>query len=251
VKLEAHGSVALLRMQAGKANSIGPEFLSRFNALLDQVDEEDPAALVLVGEKRSFSAGLALPELMGKSRDEMGAFMELFNRTMQRVFEQPRPCVAAINGHAIAGGCVLAMQADLRVMARGDFSIGLNEVALGIGLPTIVLESFRIQVSEKALRRMAQFGELVRSEDALALGVVDEVVDHDAVEERALALAQKAVADCGRAGFVHVKRLIRRPVIQAVEAWGTQDNEAWLDSFFGSDAMDRIGAVVARFSKKG
>src|SRR3989442_13757482 len=139
MQLERVGEVMVLRMRAGKANAIGPAWLDRMETLLDDVLAARGGALVITGYEGFFSAGLDLPALDALDERAMGSFMSGFSRTMLRIFELPLPVVAAVNGHAIAGGCVLALQADVRIGAASDFRIGLNEGQLGIGLPALGL----------------------------------------------------------------------------------------------------------------
>src|SRR5438128_5571675 len=149
MRIERQGSVALLRLESGKVNAIGPDFIAGLNGLLDQL--ADAGAAVITGRGGTFSAGLDLPALVDLDRESMYRFIEQFNALMLRIFELPIPLVAAVNGHAIAGGCVLALQADLRLVADRDARIGLNETQLGIGLPAVVLETLRCQVPPQSL----------------------------------------------------------------------------------------------------
>jgi enoyl-CoA hydratase len=144
MNIERSGEVAVLRMNAGKANAIGPAFLQQLGAQLDALG--DARALVITGYQAFFSAGLDLPALLALDQDQMSAFIASFGASMLRVFELPLPVVAAVNGHAVAGGCVLAVQCDHRMMADTNGRIGLKEVALGIGLPPVVVETLRSQV---------------------------------------------------------------------------------------------------------
>jgi enoyl-CoA hydratase len=119
MELEVQDGVALLVMRAPKANAIGEAWLARMDEILAQLEVDAPAAMVMTGEGRAFSAGLNLPEIIELDRRGLQRFILSFSRTMLRVFSLPWPVVAAVNGHAIAGGCVLAMQADERIMAEG------------------------------------------------------------------------------------------------------------------------------------
>src|SRR5207249_7628146 len=123
------------------------------------------------------------------------------------------PVVAAVNGHAIAGGCVLALQADVRIGARADFRMGLNEVQLGIALPAVVLETLRAQVPPQSLLPIALEGRLFPPHEALALGLLHEVVPKESLEQRAAERALE-LASLPRQAFAAVKSAIRAPVAE-------------------------------------
>ena len=176
MEIQTTSGIAVLPMRAGKANAIGSAFLDRLSAQLDAVESSRASALVLTGEGTAFSAGLDLPELAGLDRSGLERFIRRFSEVMLRVFTLPVPVVAAINGHAIAGGCVLALQADVRLAAAGDYRIGLNEVQIGLGLPAVVLETLRCQVSPASLSPVALEGRLLAPEEALGFGLVEAVV---------------------------------------------------------------------------
>ena len=123
MQLESIEDIAVVRLDAGKANAMNPAFFAGFSRLLDQLEASTRAAVVIVGAANAFSAGLDLPSLLPLDRDTMRSFIGLFEATMLRVFQIPRPVVAAVNGHAIAGGCVLALQADVRIAAAGTLLV--------------------------------------------------------------------------------------------------------------------------------
>src|SRR2546421_6043713 len=222
MQLERVGEAMLLRMRAGKANAMGPAWLERMEALLDEALAARARALVITGYEAFFSAGLDLPTLDGLDDRAMGSFMSGFSRTMLRIFELPMPVVAAVNGHAIAGGCVLALQADVRIGAVSDLRIGLNEVQLGIGLPYLVLETLRAQVPTPSLLPIAQEGRLFSPDEAAAVGLLHEVVPPDQFEQRALGRAME-LGTLPSAAFGAVKLGLRAPVGQRIRELQEQD----------------------------
>ncbi len=249
MQIELDQGIAILRMNAGKANAIGPVFLQRLDGLLDELTAGDARAAVLIGYDKFFSAGLDLPSLVALDRAGMAAFMRHFGDTMMRVFNLQMPVVAAINGHAVAGGCVLALMADVRLMAAGNGRIGLNEVQLGIGLPAEVVEPLRLQLPPASWLPIALAGKLVLPDEALRLGLVQQVVDADELLGKATALAAE-LAEAPRAGFAQIKAALRRPTVTAVARNGAQEAEWWLDTWFDAAAQARIQAAVARLAAR-
>ena len=249
MELERVGEAMVLRMRAGKANAINPAFLDRMNSLLDDALAARARALVITGYDSFFSAGLDLPALDALDERAMGAFMTGFSRTMLRLFELPLPVVAAVNGHAIAGGCVLALQADVRIGAGSDLRIGLNEVQLGIGLPYLVLETLRAQVSPPSLLPIAQEGRLFSPDEAVAVGLLHEVVPPDQFEQRALGRAME-LGTLPSAAFGAVKLGLRSPVGQRIRELQEQDAGRWTQLWSSDEGRERRRRAIERLTRK-
>src|SRR3954464_10332292 len=241
MSLEFAEEVAILRMDFGKANAIGDAFLQKMSALLEEVAARKARALVLTGDGRTFCAGLDLPALLDRGAEEIGAFVDRFSTFMLRVFELPIPVVAAIDGHAVAGGCVLALQTDFRVMSAG--TIGLNEVRIGVALPAVVLETLRLQVSPSSLRTIALEGRLFEPDAALHIGLVDEVVGPDRLIPRALEKAREMAA-LPAVSFARIKHSLRAPVAEAARRAAETDKKAWASGFASPEAQAILREVV-------
>jgi len=245
--LEFTEQVAVLRMDFGKANAIGEAFLERMSALLDEVSGRKARALVLTGDGRIFCAGLDLPALLDRSAEEIAGFMDRFSTFMLRLFEMPIPVVAAVDGHAVAGGCVLALQTDFRFMSGG--TIGLNEVRIGVGLPAVVLETLKLQVSARALRTIALEGRLFEPDAALHIGLVDEVVGPDRLILSALEKAREMGA-LPAVSFARIKHSLRAPVAEAARRAAEIDKKSWAGGFASPEAQKILREVVERLRKK-
>jgi enoyl-CoA hydratase len=167
---------------------------------------------------------------------------------MMRIFELPIPLVAAVNGHAVAGGCVLALQADVRIGADRDARIGLNEVQLGIGLPAAVTETLRWQVPGSSLAAIALEGRLFSPREALQLGVLHELVPEPELLDRALQRAA-ALAALPPAGVRMVKQSLRRPAAAAARAQEGAEADRWLDTWFSPDSQARLRETVSRLRR--
>jgi enoyl-CoA hydratase len=236
--------VTTIRIEGGKANAMTSDLLDTIERAIDDFERSPARAAVITGYDRFFSAGLALPKLVDLDRPAMHVFIERFARSAMRVFACEKPIVAAINGHAIAGGCVLALMCDRRVIVDDPaVRIGLNEAALGIGLPAIVIEPLRAQVPAASLVPIALEGRLFSPADARTVGLVDEVVPASEVIARASAQAAALAANPGEA-VAQIKRALRSPIIDAVTRTATVETERWLDTWFAPEAQVRLRAAV-------
>jgi enoyl-CoA hydratase len=245
MEVEQQGEIAVLRLRAGKANAMDETFLRGLAQLFDQLENTSARAAVLTGYESFFSAGLALPSLLGLGRDKLRSFVRVFEGTMRRVFGCPLPVVAAVNGHAIAGGCVLALQCDVRIMADTGAKIGLNEVQLGIGLPSVAIAPLRLAVPPSSLVPVALEGRLFSAAEAKQLGLVDEVTSAAQLISRAV---ERAGSFSGgtREAVATIKRSLRRPALEAMEQQSAEELEGWLDTWFSAACQGRISKAVER-----
>jgi len=143
---------------------------------LQELRDAQNEPVFLTGDGDAFSAGLNLKELSTLDVDGMSTFLHALEELVKALYEHPAPVVAYVNGHAIAGGCVLALAADVRVMtAREGVRIGLNEVALGLRFPPLTFAMVRARLGTPAVERVLLEAELYRAPEAKALGIVDVI----------------------------------------------------------------------------
>ncbi|HET9597890.1 MAG TPA: enoyl-CoA hydratase/isomerase family protein [Anaeromyxobacteraceae bacterium] len=246
IEVEWRDAVAVVRMRHGKVNAIGPAFLAELGRALDACAAA--RALVLTADGPTFSAGLDLPLLVDLDREAMRGFMRAFSDGMLRLFELPAPVIAAVNGHAIAGGCVLALQADVRLAADGPGLMGLNETQLGLGLPAVVLHPLLLAIPPASFAPVALEGTLVPPRRALELGLVHEVVPPAELLPRALERAARLAA-LPPAGVRRVKELARRGVSHRIREDGAAELDRWVDDWFAPETRERVRGAVARLGK--
>ncbi|HVV85211.1 MAG TPA: enoyl-CoA hydratase/isomerase family protein [Kofleriaceae bacterium] len=252
IELRDDDGIAVMTMAAGRANAIDGPFLDGLADGLDRAVRERPRALVLTGAGSTFSAGLALPTLIELDRGALREVMHRFTRVMRQVLELPLPTVAAINGPAIAGGCVLALMCDQRVMvgdgAKGAPRIGLNESQLGIGLPAVVVEVARHKLPATSFVAVALAGALFEARRALDFGLIDEVATAADLAERAMTRA-RAMTASGPDAYAQIKQAWNRPIVDAIAGTDEPALEAWLDTWFSADGQARLRAIVSWLKK--
>jgi enoyl-CoA hydratase len=233
--------VTVLRMAHGKANAIDLELLAALSNNLHRLREAP--AVVLTGTDTIFSAGVNLFRVVDGGRAYLDRFLPALRKTFNELMAFPRPLVAAVNGHAIAGGCILVETADHRVMTSGTGRIGLTEMLVGVPFPVDAIEIVRLATGGGPLGRLVNLAETMPAQRAIEVGLVDELAEPDAVVARAVEVATALAAIPPRT-FDLVKRELRAPFWDALESRsGHFDGE--VDAAWKSDAALRsIAAYV-------
>jgi enoyl-CoA hydratase len=183
--------ILTLRLAHGKASALDVELL---DALLHELNSvtDDVHAVILTGTGSIFSAGVDLFRLTREGADYVRHFLPRLSRSLRALFTFPKPVIAAVNGHAIAGGCVIALACDIRLMAEGPGTIGVPELLVGVPFPTVPLEIVRFAVPRQKLQSLIYTGRTLSAPEALAAGIVDELGAPDALLTRAQELARGA-----------------------------------------------------------
>jgi enoyl-CoA hydratase len=215
VQFELRDSVAVVRIDDGKVNALSPALVEALLAQLPRAQKE-AKALLLVGRPGSFSAGFDLKVMFGgpeAATDLLRKGSELF----MRLYEHPQPVVAAVTGHAIAGGVLLAASCDLRIGTEGPFKIGLNEISAGMPVPILAHSLARDRLDPRRLTESVLGARMYDPVEAVTVGWLDRVADPEAVEEQALELAA-ALAKLPAQPYARTKASLRRQTIDHVRA---------------------------------
>lgn len=241
--------IAVLTLAHGKANALDIEFCDALAARFADLRKADVKAIVLTGQGKIFSAGVDLKRLSGGGADYVRRFLPALHRLYDAVFFHPKPVVAAVNGHAIAGGAVLACCADRRIMARDIGRIGVTEILVGVPFPALAFEIVRFAVPPRYLPEFTLSGATYATDEALQRGWVDEVAEPDELVEDAMAVAQE-LAMLSPAAFGQTKMQIRQPVIERLQRSGEATDKAVTEIWTAPETLGRVRDYVARTLKK-
>jgi enoyl-CoA hydratase/carnithine racemase len=195
-----------------------------------------------------FSGGLDLPELLQLGPPELRAMWTGFFSMVRAIATSPVPVAAALTGHSPAGGTVLAVFADYRIMSAGAYKIGLNEVQVGLPVPEVLMRGLTHLVGARQAERLAVAGLLLSPEDALRLGMVDEVAPLDEVVPRAVAWAADLLTRPPQA-MAATRRLARRPLAEAFDSLDETAMDGVVAAWAAPEAQATLQAIAARLGK--
>jgi enoyl-CoA hydratase/carnithine racemase len=244
---EDHDGVVRLRLASGTGNPLTPELLSELRDATAELHARPPRALVLDGGAgKLFSGGFDVPTIATYDRPALSAFFGGFLTLVDRLLVLPCPTVVAIHGSAIAGGFILSLAFDLRVVARGPLKLGLSEVDLGIAVPAGTQVLLAERTSPQVARRLSVTGDTIGAEEAARLGYADFLAE-DAQAE-ALALAQKLAQKPG-AGAMVTRTFSAEALRQRVAAADAAFLEPFLDTWLSPPAQHCLKTLAARLTR--
>lgn len=243
IRREQAGTTAVVTMTHGRVNAMDLELCDQLIQAFDDLTQDDTVgAIVLTGEGRAFSAGVDLKRILTGGDGYTRQFVERLSQCFLAALAVPKPVVAALNGHAIAGGCVLAAACDHVIAADGNARIGLTELQVGVPFPTSALEIVRARLGPSTAR--AVFGASTYAPRAAAeLGFVDEVVAADELMDAAHAVAER-LGSVPSSTYALAKRQLLTPVQAAVAAGTASFDPQVADLWAAEDIRARMSSVL-------
>ena len=251
VRLEAQGPLTVLRLDKPRANAIDEPLVDELREAVRALgaDESVRGVLLASAHPKVFCPGLDLRTLIDYERDDMKRFMLRFAEAVWALYGLQKPVVAAVAGHAVAGGCILALTADHRVLRKGGAEMGLNEVRIGLPLPWSVSVLLRTSVPAASLSRVALLGKNFADEEARAAGLADELADAEGFEQRCLErLAEYAEKDA--LAFGTTKTYLRAPALATMEAHEEARISDFLDGWFSEPTRKRMREMVDALTRR-
>ena len=213
---ETRGDVEFVRLERGAVNALDLEMLAALEEGLEDIERSPARAVVLTGAGRCFSAGVDLLRVLDGGADYAAAFVPRVASCFRRLFAFPKPVVAAVNGHAIAGGCVLVCACDHRILSEGGGTIGVPELLVGVSWPAHALEIVRYALAPFRAQELVYSGRTMGAAEALRAGLVDETIEPDGLIEAAVDSAER-LASIPAAAFRRAKLQLRSPALDLAD----------------------------------
>ena len=241
----ASNGVVVLTLDRPRANAFSPELVEELRAKLRA--SSSACAIVFASSQKIFSGGWDLTIVGELERPAMADFVAGYTDLVRDVFACEAPTVAALPGHAIAGGLIFAASADERIAADGGATLGLSEVALAVPIPAALYEIFRFVLGDRGAERLAAGGENLTLDRAEALGLVDRIVPPGELLDRAVERAY-ALGERPRPAHAEIKRRSRAEALARFDA--ARRDDPFVDYWFRPEARARIAALVEKLRRK-
>jgi len=246
--IDYQDKVAILKLNKGITNSLNLEFIKNISEHLQDIKEESSiSSLVITSKnKKFFSIGFDIPELYELDREGMNRFYKNYNRLCLDLYTFPKPTVASITGHAIAGGCILTLCCDTRLIADGRKLMGLNEVKLGVPVPYPGDCILKQLVGTRNARDVMETGEFYETDDLLRMGMVDLVLPLDKVLPKSIEKA-RILGERPSMAFRTIKRNRVEVIESHIKKYLEEKEEIFLDCWFSSEARKQLKEAIKKF----
>jgi Delta3-Delta2-enoyl-CoA isomerase len=245
VEVELNDGIATVVLERGKVNAINPIVVEELSATFGALQNDAAAsAVVLTGSGKFFSFGFDIPEFLSYTRDEFTDFVASFTTLYRNLFIFPKPLVAALNGHAIAAGCMVALACDRAIMVGGSAKISLNEIAFGSSVFAGSTEMLQFRIGSRA-SEVVYSGAMYSPAEAQEIGLVAEVVAPEALSDRAREIAGE-LASRRPAAFAGIKSLLRKPVADAMAGREAASINEFVDIWYSEPTWTNLRSITIR-----
>ncbi len=248
ISIEYQEGVALIRLNRSVINEIGPDLVKALGGTLDKVKDDPQVSGVVLSSAnhKFFSIGLDLPSLLDITKEDFALFWKAFNGLCLNLFTFPKPTVAAITGHATAGGCVLALCCDYRMIAEGKKMMGLNEIRLGVPVPYVADCILRNTLEVSKARDIMESGQLYPPPALIEMGLVDQVLPLDRVLPEATQKAE-LLGSHPRQAFAVIKSNRVLPVKTEILERLEEKEKQFVECWYSDEARGRLKEAMKRF----
>ena len=250
IKTDINGNIGIISIDRPPVNAINPELVSALSNAIDSFKSNNSIkGVILEGRSGIFSAGLDITHLFPKDCYYIENFWKDFSKLLVNMFSYPKPLYSSIGGHCPAGGTVMVIMTDYRIMENGKYVIGLNEVDVGLTVPYGIGMVFQYVVGKRNAEELLLKAKLISPSEALRVGLVDELCDSETILD--LTLERISVASSLYSPQQQeTKKILREKTLSIVEKNFNRDTQLILDSWFSESGQKRLEALYKKLSRK-
>jgi enoyl-CoA hydratase/carnithine racemase len=246
VRVDRSAELGIVTLDRGRVNALnGPTVRELSECLARLAEDESVRGLILTGAGKFFSFGFDIPEFLGFTKEAFVDYLTSFTDFYTQVFVFPKPVVAAVNGHAIAGGCMVAMACDVRLMTSGKGKISLNEITFGASVFAGCVAMLKHWVGGRNAERILFSGDMYDAEEAQRLGLVEEVAPPGDLMTRAAEHARR-LAGQDAVAFASIKKLIRGPIADEMRRREADSVLEFADIWYSEATWKRLETIKIR-----
>lgn len=246
VQLSIDGNIATVRLTRGKVNAVNEQTAEELKACFEQMAADpEVKAVILTGTGPFFSFGLDIPEFLGYTKESFIRFVTKFAELYTLIFLCPKPVIAALNGHTIAGGCMLATACDYRLLVSGKARISLNEINFGSSLFPGSAEMLTYCVGHRNAELIAYTGAMYTAEEAKDLGLVDRIPAEENLMSAAVEVAKEFAARYGPA-FESIKKLLRAETGDRMRAMDLRYRDEMVHIWYSEETWEQLRNIKIR-----
>ena len=250
IKTDINGGIGIISIDRPPVNAINPELVSSLSQALNSFKSDNKInGVVLQGRDGIFSAGLDITHLFPKDRSYIENFWKDFSTLLLNMFSYPKPLYSSISGHCPAGGTVMVIMSDYRIMSKGNYFIGLNEVDVGLTVPYGIGMVFQYVVGKRNAEDLLLKAKLISPEQALRVGLVDELCDAGTLLDATLERI-KVASDLYSPQQTKTKQILREQTLNIVQQNFDRDAQLILDSWFSESGQQRLENLHNKLSRK-
>jgi len=250
IKSDINGDIGVISIDRPPVNAINPELVSSLSQALDSFKSNDDInGVILQGRDGIFSAGLDITHLFPKDREYIDSFWKDFSTLLVSMFSFPKPLYSSIGGHCPAGGTVMVIMSDYRIMSKGNYVIGLNEVDVGLTVPYGIGMVFQYVVGNRNAEELLLKAKLISPDQALRVGLVDELCDPETLLDTTLERIAVA-SDLYSPQQTKTKEILREQMLDIMQQNFDKDAQLILDSWFSESGQRRLEGLFNKLNRK-
>ena len=250
IKSDINGDIGIISIDRPPVNAINPELVSSLSQALNSFKSNDKInGVILQGRDGIFSAGLDITHLFPKDREYIDSFWKDFSTILLNMFSFPKPLYSSISGHCPAGGTVMVIMSDYRIMSKGKYVIGLNEVDVGLTVPYGIGMVFQYVMGNRNAEELLLKAKLISPDEALRVGLVDELCPPETLLDTTLERIAVA-SDLYSPQQTKTKQILREQTLNIVQQNFDRDAQLILDSWFSESGQQRLENLYNKLSRK-